>query len=214
MILKNYDHLFADLAKDGVRLSALCPCPYDFGGCACPKCKPWILTYAALTREIHQIALKYHPNVEVHMIGWWWSPEDHRQIARWVDREAPGWVKSIFLHIPYGATMVSQVGLPRDCRRAAFVHVGYAEQSARRDIYGHLGPVIAADRLQRTVADLQRGGVSGIMAYSEGVFERSQPRHPGRAVLGQVPHQRRGAPRLRRRHFGATKKPRPSGHSG
>ena len=170
-ILRNYENLFADLARAGVRLSSICPCPYDFGGCACPKCKPWILTYARLTREIHAIALESHPHVEVHMVGWWWTEEEHRQFAEWADRRRPGWVKSMYLHIPYGATGVSSVPLPRECRRGAFVHVGYAEQAAARDVYGHLGPVVAASRIERTVADLGRQGVSGVMAYSEGVFD-------------------------------------------
>ena len=38
-------------------------------------------------------------------------------------------------------------------------------------MYGHLGPIIAAERLQKTVADLKAQGVTAVMAYSEGVFE-------------------------------------------
>ena len=105
------------------------------------------------------------------MVGWWWTEEEHRQFAEWADRNATGWVKSMYLHIPYGATSVSSVPLPRECRRGAFVHVGYAEQASPRDVYGHLGPVVAASRIERTVADLGRQGVSGVMAYSEGVFD-------------------------------------------
>jgi hypothetical protein len=171
IILKNYENLLADLARSGVRLSAICPCPYDFGGCGCKQCNPWILTYARLVKEIHAVALRYHPQVKIHMVGWWWAADEHRMFADWVDREDPGWVKQIFLHIQYGATDVSNVGLPRGCQRGAFVHVAYAEQSAPRDVYGHFGPVIAADRLQRTVADLAAHGATGVMAYSEGVLD-------------------------------------------
>ena len=46
-------------------------------------------TYARLTREIHQVALKYHPHVEVHMVGWWWTEEEHRLLADWTDRSRP-----------------------------------------------------------------------------------------------------------------------------
>ncbi len=171
LILKNYANLFADLAKAGVRLKAINACPYDFGGCACEKCRPWILTFAKLMREIHAIAQKYHPGVENHMIGWWWTAEEHRLLADWADREAPGWIKSISLHIPYASTTVSAVRLPQGCQRWAFVHIGYADQASPRDIYGHLGPVAAPVRLPQTVSHLAGCGVTGVMAYSEGLFD-------------------------------------------
>jgi len=40
MILKDYENLFADLARSGVRLTSLNAGPYDFGGCRCKKCEP------------------------------------------------------------------------------------------------------------------------------------------------------------------------------
>jgi len=171
VILRNYAKLFADLAKSGVRLSGLTACPYDYGGCGCDACKPWILTFARLCREIHAIALKHHPGIEMHFVGWWWSAAEHRQFAKWADAEAPGWAKSIALHIPYGRVDVSDAPLPKGCQRWAFVHIGYAEEASPRDVYGHLGPVIAADRLQRTVAALGKHGCTGVMAYSEGIYE-------------------------------------------
>jgi len=171
IILRNYEHLFADLARSGVRLSALSAGPYDYGGCACKECRPWILTFAKLCREIHALALRHHPGIEMHFIGWWWSAEEHQQFAEWVDREAPGWVKAMALHIPYGQTDVSNVPLPKGCERRAFVHIGYAEQAAPRDTYGHLGPVIAAGRIERTVAALRAHQCTGVTAYSEGIYE-------------------------------------------
>jgi hypothetical protein len=171
IILDNYRRLFADLAAYGVRLSSISPCPYDFGGCACEECAPWILTYAQLVQDLHALAARFHPGVELRSIGWWWKPEEHRLYAEWADREMPGRDKILFLHVPYGRTTVGDVTLPKGCRRAAFVHIGYSGMSRTADVYGHLGPVVAADRLERTVADLKAKGVTGVMAYSEGVFD-------------------------------------------
>ncbi|NMC19619.1 MAG: hypothetical protein GYA33_04295, partial [Thermogutta sp.] len=67
IILADYENLFRDLAAAGVRLSAVAAAPYDFGGCGCERCKPWILTFAELTREIHALAERYHPGVELDM---------------------------------------------------------------------------------------------------------------------------------------------------
>jgi len=171
VILKNYDNLFADLARAGVRLTHLNACPYDFGGCRCPQCEPWILTYAQLSREIFLVARKHYPQIRMDMVGWWWTAEEHRLLADWVDRHAPGWIEHIYLHLPYGATRVADVPLPKGCARGAFVHISYAEQAAPRDMYGHLGPLVAAERLEKTVADLKAQGVTAVMAYSEGVFD-------------------------------------------
>ncbi len=171
VILENYGHLLSELAEAGVRLNGINAAPYDYGGCACKACQPWILTFAKLVRDIHDIALRHHPGVELHCIGWWWSEEEHRLFADWADREIPGRVKSIALHIPYGETDVSGVPLPEGCERRAFVHIGYADQASPRDIYGHLGPVIAPARLEETVSALKAHGCAGVMAYSEGVYE-------------------------------------------
>ncbi|NMC19017.1 MAG: hypothetical protein GYA33_01245, partial [Thermogutta sp.] len=151
--------------------SAVAAAPYDFGGCGCERCKPWILTFAELTREIHALAERYHPGVELDMVGWWWEPEEHRLFAEWADEHIPGRVRRMYLHIPYGATVTADVPLPRGCEKAAFVHIGYADQSQPRDVYGHFGPVIAPNRLEKTVRDLAAKGCSGVMAYSEGVSD-------------------------------------------
>jgi hypothetical protein len=171
LILKDYEDLFADLARSGVRLTHLNAAPYDFGGCRCKQCDPWILTFAQLSHEIYAIARKYHPQIKMDMIGWWWTAEEHRLLAEWVDQHAPGWVERMYLHLPYGATKIADVRLPKGCQPGAFVHISYAEQASPRDVYGHLGPIVAAQRLQQTVADLKAQGVTGIVAYSEGVFE-------------------------------------------
>lgn len=170
-ILRNHENWFRTLAQGGVKLRAIAACPYDFGGCSCEKCQPWILTFAKLCREVHATAERYHPGVEMRMVGWWWSAEEHDMFADWADAHAPGWVKSITLHIPYSESDVSGVRLPKGCDRQAFVHIGYADAAEPRDLYGHLGPVIAAARLERTLVALEKRGCTGWMAYSEGVFD-------------------------------------------
>jgi hypothetical protein len=179
MILTNYENLFRDLAAAGVQLNALMACPYDWGGCRCQKCAPWILTFAQLTHDIYERAQKHFPHIKMNMLGWWWEGDEHRLFAEWVDKKAPGWVDIMYLHIPYDATRVADVPLPKGCRRGAFVHIGYSEQKKPRDIYGHLGPVIACDRLQQTVQNLKAQGIAAINAYSEGVLD-----DVNKAILG------------------------------
>ncbi len=57
------------------------------------------------------------------------------------------------------------------CQKRAFVHIGYADLAQPKDTYGHLGPLVAPNRLPKTVNDLRSQGVAGVMAYSEGVHD-------------------------------------------
>jgi len=66
---------------------------------------------------------------------------------------------------------VPDVVLPRGCRRGAFVHIGYCDKRRPPDIYGMVGPVIAPNRLPKTIDGLRRQGVTRLMAYSEGVHD-------------------------------------------
>jgi hypothetical protein len=202
-ILRNYTNLFADLAKAGVKLTAINACPYDYGGCACDQCKPWILTFAQLTLDIHKIALTYHPKVELHFIGWWWTPEEHKLFAQWMDEHAPGVAVSMALHIPYDKTSVADVPLPKGCRKYAFVHIGYPDRATPRDIYGKTGPVVAPKRLDDTVRDLQAQSVTGVMAYSEGIYDDLNKALLGGLFTGRQKTSREVLEAYARRYFAA-----------
>jgi hypothetical protein len=184
-ILKNYQNLFADLAKAGVNLTAINAAPYDYGGCACDQCKPWIITFAQLSLDIHKIARTYHPKVELHFIGWWWTAEEHKLFAQWIDEHAPGVAASMSLHIPYDQTGVADVPLPKGCRKHAFVHIGYPDRSAPRDIYAKTGPVVAPKRMAATVTNLSTESVTGVMAYSEGIYDDLNKALLGALFTGQ-----------------------------
>ena len=95
----------------------------------------------------------------------------HRLFAQWMDEHAPGRAVSIALYIPYDQAEVADVPLPRGCQRHAFVHIGYAEGGKPLDVYAITGPVIATDRLTRTVQYLKARHVTGVVAYSEGEFD-------------------------------------------
>ena len=170
LILGNFERWFDDFAGAGLRLGAFTAFAYDYGGCGCEKCRPWILTFARLMREIHGIARRRHPDIEPWFCSWWWTPEEHAQFNEWAAREAPGWLRAMTLHIEYGQARPKDVAVPEGCRRLAFVHIGYGD---RRDcaVYGRQGAVVAPNRLPETLRELRRLGLDGFQAYSEGVFD-------------------------------------------
>jgi len=203
VIRHNYTNLFSNLANAGVNLTAINACPYDYGGCDCDQCKPWIITFARLTLDIHNIARTYHPKVELHFIGWWWSAEEHKLFAQWMDEHAPGLAASMALHIPYDKTGVADVPLPKGCRKHAFVHIGYPDRANPRDIYAKTGPVTAPGRLADTVRDLRAESVTGVMAYSEGIYDDVNKALLGGLFTGKEKTSREVLEAYARRYFAA-----------
>ena len=171
VIRENFEHWFGDFAASGIRLSAFTAFAYDYGGCGCEKCKPWILTFARLMKEIHAIAERHHPGIEPWFCSWWWTPEEHALINEWAAKDAPGWLKAMTLHIEYGQTKFKDVVVPAGCSKLAFIHDGYGDNKDVRDIYAKWGPVIAPARLPATLTGIAAQGADGFQVYSEGVFD-------------------------------------------
>ncbi len=171
IIHENFDRQFRDLAESGVRLSSFTAFAYDYGGCACGKCNPWIVTWARVMHEIHGIARRYFPDIEPWFCAWWWTAEEHALVNEWAAREAPGWLKAVVFHIPYGQTRFADVPVPEGCRRLAFVHIGYGDVAGNGDIYTKFGAVVASRRLPDTLRDIGAMGAEGFQAYSEGTFD-------------------------------------------
>ena len=170
LILENFERWFNDLADAGLRISAFTAFAYDYGGCDCEKCRPWILTFARLMKEIHAIAQRRHPGIEPWFCSWWWTPEEHAQFNDWAAKEAPGWLKGMTMHIEYGQTRPKDVAVPAGCRKLAFVHIGYGDLRDM-EVYGRRGAVVAPHRIPETLRELQQRGFEGFQAYSEGVLD-------------------------------------------
>jgi len=170
VILENFRRWFDDLADAGVHLNVLTAFAYDYGGCDCEQCRPWIVTFARLFREIHAIAQKRHPGIEPWVCSWWWTSEEHAQFNEWAAAEAPGWIKGMTMHIAYDNTTPLNVPVPDGCKKLAFVHIGYNDKTGKQK-YGSRGAVIAPQRISETLRQLRRSGFEGFQAYSEGVFD-------------------------------------------
>ncbi len=173
IILENCRNWFRHLSTGGVHLHEIGFYAYDFGGCLCASCQPWIVTFANLCREIHAEAQRFFPAIKAGMTTWWWTPEDYTLFKNWQQEHAPGWLHFMNLHIHYNQENCVRGDLPDGIERRAFVHIGYGEgiSASSRDIYGGMGPVIAPERLTATLAALEADGVAGFSAYSEGLYD-------------------------------------------
>ena len=171
IILGNCRELFEDLKNAGVELDAFTSFPLDYGGCACESCEPWVLTWGALSKEMVAVAREFFPNTVARMGAWWLGEDDLVMLRDWVAANAPGLFSSIDLEIPYGKTAPDMsMTVPDGCERHAFLHPGYGDKGEPRDVYGLWGPVMAPNRIPKTIDDLAAQGVTGYTTYSEGVF--------------------------------------------
>ncbi|MFO8079563.1 MAG: hypothetical protein R6V07_04570 [Armatimonadota bacterium] len=173
IILRNARELFALLAASGVTVDNLHGFAYDYGGCSCEKCSPWIVTMAELFLEELEIAREYFGDVTPRLIGWWVTEEEHELLADWADENARGVFASCALHIQYGEKRpAGRPRLPEGCEPHAFVHIGYnSTPTSPKDVYGIYGPVVAPERLEATERNLRELGCTGYVAYDEGAFD-------------------------------------------
>lgn len=168
MILATYDRLFRDFTERGLQLESLSGGAYDYGGCACEQCRPWIVTFGKLFRQLAELGRQHFgTNLQAELWGWWWTDEDHSAFTDWADAEAPGYFQALAYHLPYGVTDYTVRPIPVGCAEKAFVHIAYGERS-NRDSYSHYGSNLAPRRLEKTIRFLASRGARGFLAYSEG----------------------------------------------
>ncbi|MBN2450234.1 MAG: hypothetical protein JXR77_07585 [Lentisphaeria bacterium] len=180
LVRANYRNLFRDFAARGLRLTAVSGGAYDYGGCACDGCAPWIVSFGRLFLGIVEEAEAVFGPVCADLWAWWWSDEDHRLFTQWADREAPGRFSGLAHHILYGESRYAERPQPAGCGERAFTHIGYGETGGI-DVYGHYGPVVAPRRLEATARFLVSRGATGFLAYSEGTFDEAN-----KAILGAL----------------------------
>jgi len=72
IILENHRRMFAGLASAGVRLTSISAAPYDYGGCACEQCRPWIITRV---RQAFRRDRSSRPHPSAAADGWATRPD-------------------------------------------------------------------------------------------------------------------------------------------
>ena len=205
IILRNARELFELMAAAGVELGNIHGFAYDYGGCSCEKCSPWIVTMAKLFLDELEVAREFFPDCTPRLIGWWVTEEEHEFLADWADEHAPGVFKSCALHIQYGNTRpLGSPRLPEGCEPHAFVHIGYnSVPTTPKDVYGIFGPVVAPERLEATERDLSELGCTGYVTYDEGACDDVNRDIWASLTSGRAQGAVKVLEDYARRHFGA-----------
>ncbi|MBN8216455.1 MAG: hypothetical protein J0L75_07410 [Spirochaetes bacterium] len=208
IILANQENLFRSFRERGMALRSLSLCPYDYGGCLCEACRPWIQTFAALARDIAQLAESFFPGIEANLIGWWWSEAEHQLFPSWCGSHAPSRFHSMAFHLPYDAVGYdpSKRPIPDGCRERSFVHACYGDAvdlpGIGRHNYGHFGAPVAARRMAATHAFLASRKAEGWMAYTEGFHADLNVALLAALGSGQASSAEAVLEEYARRHFG------------
>ena len=187
LILANYRNLFQDFSDRGLRLGSVSGLPYDYGGCLCDECSPWVVTFGRLFKQIVELARDFFGEVDADLWGWGWTDEDHEAFSTWANRLAPGFFRCLAYHLPNGVTDYAVRPVPKGCGERAFVNIAYGEENRLGDVYGHRGATVAPERLERTVRYLMERKADGLMVYSEGAFDDVNKAIVGGIASGRYP---------------------------
>lgn len=159
IILQNRDNLYRAASEAGIELKYLLHFAYDNGGCGCDKCKPWIRTYIALSRELHQIARKYHPRVKVFFTTWYCSDAEKQVIIDYLVNEKPNWVAGVM-------DRPGLVGLPDQYLSSGWQTIFGC---GSWECYGRMGADPMPVFLQRKIGEYHAQGIRAFFTYSEGI---------------------------------------------
>ena len=162
-ILANKETLAREMAAAGIRLRGLCHFAYDTGGCLCDRCRPWVLTYLKLTRDVHETFRRYHPEVRSYMSDWHFKDEEAQQAIAFFARENPAWIAGIFKddrHPPDRFTAAP-------ARYPVHTFLEITEIGG----WGTVGANPFPARLGAVFDGVRRSGQQGYVAYSEGIYD-------------------------------------------
>ena len=160
VLLEDRENVFRYAKQAGVNLAYLVNSAYDFGGCDCPKCAPWIMTHVKLSKEVHDVARRYFPAIKVFFTTWGYTPGERRMLLDWLSREKPDWVAGV-INRP-------ALNLP-----PPYVSVGWQTIFACgvREVYGKMGSDPLPLFLPGKIKEFHDHGVRTVITYSEGIYD-------------------------------------------
>lgn len=160
VLLENRENLYRVAREAGIEFRYLLHFAHDNGGCGCARCQPWIMTYIRLNQELHQLALKYHPQAKIFMTTWMLTPEEKTMMLDYVARERPAWLAGVMDR--------PGVSLP-----AGYLSSGWQTimTYGTDRTYGKMGADPMPAYLQGKVNAFLKQGIRAIFTYSEGIYD-------------------------------------------
>jgi hypothetical protein len=162
-ILRDKTNLFRDIAEGGIKLNSVLIGPYDTGGCWDEDCRPWIMTFLKLAEKEAKVVHQYHPSARVLVMDWHCTDNEAEVITDYLNARKPSWLTGIWKDDRHPMDRFS--GVDRRYSVAGFLDVTMIGG------WGTIGANPFPSRLQSIFHDMVQAGISGYMAYSEGIFD-------------------------------------------
>lgn len=152
------------LVEEAGELDTLCLFFYDWGGCGCEKCAPWVETGLKLAEEIAAACREVRPRLEVFITDWHFTPEEihhFAQIAGKLD-----WLSGLAATARTEQTSVwARVGYPAGLPRVSFL------DTTMTGGWGLLGANPLPGAMAHHVEGARAGGSGGLVLYTEGLYD-------------------------------------------
>ncbi len=169
ILRQNMINLMEFLKEGGVRVDYIPAAFYDWGGCDCERCRPWVSTALRLwEEELAPAARAVQPAVKIQFCTWFMQGKENDSFQALLERR-PDWLDGVLISPGY-KTEWPDLALPRPYRKMLFLHISYASNFSDR--YGRTGAIPAPARLQTIFRRCARlGDIAGFQAYSEGIYD-------------------------------------------
>jgi len=169
LLRQNITRLMEFLKEGGVRVDYIPAAFYDWGGCDCEKCRPWVSTALRLWEEdLAPAARAAQPSAKIQFCTWFMQGDENDSFRALLERR-PDWLDGVLISPGY-KTEWPDISLPRPYRKLLFLHISYAYDYSDR--YGRTGGIPAPARLATIFRHCARlGDIEGFQAYSEGIYD-------------------------------------------
>lgn len=164
----NYRELYQDLLDNGISVGAFSMFLYDRGGCHCNLCQPWIETGVKFIGRHHSKTInEYFPNADIYISDWHFEDHDGVNEVEWTKEylktSDSDWITGI--HMDDRHTWDRWADIDQKFKVSTFFDISMIGG------WGGFGANPFPERLDTFFEGMRANGISGSLAYTEGIFD-------------------------------------------
>jgi hypothetical protein len=163
LLMRNKENLYRDLANSGLRLDNALYFAYDTGGCFDEACLPWIVTFLKLSEDYASALQRYHPGARPYVTDWLAHGDEDEMMTDYLNQHPQTKIAGVWKEERSAMEHYTRL----DKRFSLFVFVDVTMVGG----WGTIGAQPVPTRMSRSVGDGFRSGVTGLMMYTEGIFD-------------------------------------------
>lgn len=163
LLMRNKENLYRDMAKSGLRFDNVLYFAYDTGGCFEEACKPWMITFLKLTEDYAAVFQQYHPGARVYVTDWDANDDEDEMITDYLNQHPKTKIAGVWKEEQSAMERYARLNK----RFPLFIFVDVTMVGG----WGTIGAQPFPTRMSYSVGDGSRSGITGLMIYTEGIFD-------------------------------------------